>query len=292
MNGGLPAPGWYADPSGMAGLRWWDGYQWTGHVGPPSAAGPRAPALDLAVARLRTEVPARWGWRPVVVPLAVLTALIVIASTVAATLEPSGYAARLVFAVAVNLALDGLLAVAVWRAAGPVAARHGGWAVTFGLYRPRWGDLGYAGVGIAATFALRTAVVGVANSLSHGRAGRQAQNLHLQHVSPAGIVLLVAVVVVWAPIAEELLFRGVLLRAFMRRYPFWPAAALSTTLFAVFHVYEVRTVLGAVTLAASVACLGIVNCYLNRLTDRLVPGMIVHAAFNLLAVTVLIAQAH
>lgn len=285
-----PAPGWYADPAWPAGQRWWDGYQWTGHVQPP--AGPRLPVLDATVARLRREAPARWGRRPVLVPLAVLVALIAVTSTVLPTVEPSEYATRLVFTVAVNVGIDGLLAVAVWRAAGPVAAAHGGWAATFGLYRPRWVDLGYAGVGIAVTFALRIAVIGVADALSSGRAGRQAQNLHLHHLDPAGIILIYAAVVVWAPIAEELLFRGVLLRAFMRRSPFWPAAVLSTAIFAVLHVYEVHTALGAATLAASVACLGLVNCYLNRLTDRLVPGMIVHAAFNLLAVTVLLAQAN
>jgi hypothetical protein len=27
-----PAPGWYQDPSGTAGLRWWDGITWTDHT--------------------------------------------------------------------------------------------------------------------------------------------------------------------------------------------------------------------------------------------------------------------
>jgi hypothetical protein len=25
-------PGWYADPHGLAALRWWDGHGWTDHV--------------------------------------------------------------------------------------------------------------------------------------------------------------------------------------------------------------------------------------------------------------------
>jgi len=32
---GGPAAGWYADPGGSGGLRWWDGSRWTDHVAPP-----------------------------------------------------------------------------------------------------------------------------------------------------------------------------------------------------------------------------------------------------------------
>jgi hypothetical protein len=35
-------PGWYPDPSGYPGSRWWDGSTWTEHVGPP-AGRPRLP---------------------------------------------------------------------------------------------------------------------------------------------------------------------------------------------------------------------------------------------------------
>jgi hypothetical protein len=36
-----PAPaGWYADPSGLPALRWWDGQEWTSHVQPGAPATP------------------------------------------------------------------------------------------------------------------------------------------------------------------------------------------------------------------------------------------------------------
>lgn len=38
-----PAAGWYADPAGSGGLRYWDGTTWTGHVTAPPAAQPVAP---------------------------------------------------------------------------------------------------------------------------------------------------------------------------------------------------------------------------------------------------------
>ena len=33
-----PPPGWYADPGGSSGLRWWDGGTWTQHLASPMPA--------------------------------------------------------------------------------------------------------------------------------------------------------------------------------------------------------------------------------------------------------------
>jgi len=49
MASAPPPPGWYPDPAGGAGARWWDGQGWTDHVQqptPPPAPGPRQPAGD------------------------------------------------------------------------------------------------------------------------------------------------------------------------------------------------------------------------------------------------------
>jgi hypothetical protein len=51
QGSGTPAAGWYADPSGQAGVRWWDGAQWTSYTAPhptggaAAAAAPRRPLL-------------------------------------------------------------------------------------------------------------------------------------------------------------------------------------------------------------------------------------------------------
>ena len=41
-----PAAGWYADPSGTGGMRWWDGTAWTENVTPPTPPAP--PAAPVA----------------------------------------------------------------------------------------------------------------------------------------------------------------------------------------------------------------------------------------------------
>ncbi|MEV6305853.1 DUF2510 domain-containing protein [Actinoplanes sp. NPDC051861] len=49
----IPA-GWYADPSGVRGQRWWDGLRWTGHVQPPP--------FEMSLARPVPAAGSTWGF--------------------------------------------------------------------------------------------------------------------------------------------------------------------------------------------------------------------------------------
>jgi membrane protease YdiL (CAAX protease family) len=188
-----------------------------------------------------------------------------------------------------SIAADLLLLAVVGACARRPAKRGGGWPATFGIAQPRLADLPPSIAGFIVAFVGQLVIGVLANDATGGRATRQAQNLRLHSVHGIGLDLLTLAVVVVAPLVEEFMFRGVLLRTFMRRMTFWPAAVLSTALFAGFHVYEVDTVAGAVTLAAGVAILGLTNCCLVRITGRLTPGMLTHASFNLVAVLILAA---
>lgn len=104
---------------------------------------------------------------------------------------------------------------------------------------------------VAPTHALRGAIVlGVATGLgilvasasiiATGRAIDPVVERRLEEIEDIGtqpwqLVLTITALVVLAPLGEELLFRGLLLRALARRLRFWPAAIVSSVLFTAAH---------------------------------------------------------
>jgi len=106
----------------------------------------------------------------------------------------------------------------------------------------------------------------------------------LHHQSAAALVVVIVAAVLLAPVVEELFFRGVLLRATMRRFAFWPSAVFTSTLFGLAHAPQVDTGSARLVLATSIGVFGVLQCMLVRRTGRLGPAMIVHGTRNALAV--------
>lgn len=90
--------------------------------------------------------------------------------------------------------------------------------------------------------------------------------------SGPGIAVLVLVVCIGAPFAEELFFRGLLLRALEKRWAPGVALVVSTLVFALSHFQGVQ--LPALVLFGAVAG------YLAVRTGRLGPALLCHAGFN------------
>lgn len=255
---------------------------------PPDTRLPLTREMDA----LRERDPRPWGVRPVLVPLVTLVVLVVAGSIVGHLVRPRSFGPQLALAAVLTIGLYGALAWAVKRAGDPIAARYGGWGVTFGLRRPRWIDLAWIAAGLGMVFVSRI-VIGVVAVLAAGKkAVQQSQNLQLDTHRVAVYVLLFVVVVGLAPVVEETVFRGLLLRTFQRRVGFWLGAIASSLIFAGFHLYEVSTLAGAIVLGAVTFALGITNCMLVWWSGRLFAGIVVHMLFNALALIVLIAQNH
>lgn len=94
--------------------------------------------------------------------------------------------------------------------------------------------------------------------------------------SPATVLAGTVDGVVWAPIFEELAFRGLLYPTLRLRLPLWLAALLSAALFGVAHGYGLQG-FAAVTWSGMIWALG------YERSRSLLPGMLAHAASNLMA---------
>lgn len=94
--------------------------------------------------------------------------------------------------------------------------------------------------------------------------------------SPLGVVLLIAIVVIGAPIAEEIFFRGLVLRAFEQRFGTTIAIIASSLIFGATHFQALQ--IPALTVAGAVFALLAVRF------DRLGPAILAHMGFNALTV--------
>lgn len=92
-------------------------------------------------------------------------------------------------------------------------------------------------------------------------------------------VVLVVAVVVGAPLVEELLYRGLVLRGIESRLRGWPAAVLSAAWFAVAHLQPIQFV--------GLFVFGVVLAVCWQRTGRLGMGIVAHAAFNATSVVML-----
>lgn len=241
------------------------------------------PPLDLRVQELREQPGRTWG-----VPDALLALLTVpVALGLLAALLVSGLGLAPVVATSLATAgLAGLAALVGRRAAG----QSGGWTAALGLALPEWGDVGRMLRWTIALVVLQGLLASALQSVPALR-GAVADNSSFLADEPLGTLVAFAVVAVTvAPVVEELLFRGLVLRGLMLRLGFWPAAAVSSLCFGAFHAQGLDA--SSALLCSANALFGFGLCLLARGTGRLGPGIGVHALRNALAVVVVVAANH
>ena len=124
----------------------------------------------------------------------------------------------------------------------------------------------------------------------HGKAETQDVVEQFKQARGPALVLFAVIVVTVAPVAEELLFRGALLRALQRRMtPAW-AVFVSALAFAAVHPLLSPSI-GSVIAIPGLFALGLLSAALAIRTGNLSASILLHAGFNLLtAVSVLVAR--
>ncbi len=230
---------------------------------------------------MATDRPVRWGLGDVGLGLfAVLASYVLIGAPLLAVTgyADTGDAPLWLASVFQMLPWIGFVGVPI------LAARLKGNGVVadFGLAQ-RWTDVpvGLAtGVAtqVVVAFALYWPLEQVFDSLD---ASSEARDV----VDPAeglGVVLLILVVVIGAPIAEELFWRGLAYRAVERKWGVVPAIVGSAVAFAALHLQPIQF--------AGLFVFGLVAAWLVRRTERLGTAIWAHIGFNATTVAVLLTS--
>ncbi len=96
------------------------------------------------------------------------------------------------------------------------------------------------------------------------------------------VIALVLLVGVLAPVVEEVFFRGYAYSVFRTKWGVAAAAAVSSMLFAVVHLYVIHFF--------PIYLLGLVLCYLYERTNSLLPSIVAHSVMNLLVAWLIYTQ--
>lgn len=155
----------------------------------------------------------------------------------------------------------------------------------------RGSDVGYIFIGLLLQVVFATLLIPVSNLLfPDGRPPQEVADAIAGARSPLLQVGLLVAAVVLAPVTEELMFRGVLLRSLEPRGKRL-AMVVSSLVFAAVHAIGLRTTLfweSAAVVLPPIFILGLVLAWLTQRSGRLGPAIFLHSGWNLLAAFVLL----
>jgi membrane protease YdiL (CAAX protease family) len=146
-----------------------------------------------------------------------------------------------------------------------------------GLTRwPSWADIGLAPLGFIVYFIASSLLVFIASSLFSSLDLSQVQDVGFTKLSQSYEYMLAFVtLIVVAPVAEELLFRGFLYGKLKKHMPVWVAILITSALFGFIH--------GQWNVGLDVFALSIVLCSLREVTGNIWSGMLLHMLKNSVA---------
>ena len=143
-----------------------------------------------------------------------------------------------------------------------------------GLQRlPLWVELGAAPVGFVIYFITSAIAMAVVMSLVPGFDADQVQEIGFSNlVHGYEYILAFLTLVIIAPIAEEMIFRGYLYGKLKKRIPWWGAAVITSVLFGLAH--------GQWNVAVDTFVLGMFLSLLREVTGSLWPAIFLHMIKN------------
>ncbi len=248
---------------------------------PPPGSGGSEPPPGAAEQGASRRVPATWGPGRVGVGILVLLVLSVIEVGIVSIFDPG------LDTLGARLAAQALLAATLIGIAFTVSSDHGfpGTSVVprwmLGLrpsLRSRGATFATAGAALLAYFIFAA----VYSSLVHPHQKDITRDLGFGH-GDFGTVMAGLLIIVAAPISEEVFFRGFLFGGFRKRLSFPIAALISGVIFGLFHY----TGASSITVVPQLAFLGFALCCVYEETGSIYPTIALHMLNNALAFIVL-----
>jgi len=263
----LPTPaGWFPDPWNNAAVRFWDGRTWTSHTAWPGPA-PTPPHPHL---------PTRAAWGAVIALLASVIASRYLLEAISVFEWPIAVYVSITAVIGYGPAL-----MWCWYASKEWGTGHFRNDVGLSI---RWADAGFGPLTWIGCVVAEIAVGAVVVALHIPFTSNVKDVSHL-HADRSYVVSLLALAVIAAPIAEEIVFRGVVLRGLLSRHRVPVAVGLQAVLFGMAHFDPVRGMgnIGLIMVLSSVGAVLGAAAYLVR---RLAPTMIAHAILNGVAMAI------
>jgi uncharacterized protein len=139
---------------------------------------------------------------------------------------------------------------------------------------------------LAAGVLVQVVSIGIVQLLDHVGGGIEDQQAAdtVKHAHGPELALVFLGVALFAPLIEELLFRGLLLRSLLRKTtPVW-AVTISSVAFAGVHLLDPNTI----TLMTPLLALGMISAVRAVRSGELSQSILLHAGFNLLSAILLV----
>lgn len=161
---------------------------------------------------------------------------------------------------------------------------------SIGLRKPNGMDPVYGLIGLPAYFVIYFLLLDVVVYLVPGLNTNQKQQIGFNNAhGPWELVMTFISLVVLPPIAEELIFRGLIYSSLKRAMPLWPAVIVTSLLFAAGHLTEGGSSGLLYIGAIDTFSLSLVLIYLREKTGGLWASMTLHALKNAIAFIALFA---
>lgn len=150
------------------------------------------------------------------------------------------------------------------------------------------GDVLYIGLGVGLQIAIALLFIPLQEVLvPEGEPSQDLIQMFSQLDSGAARIAMTAIAVFLAPLTEELMFRGVLLKSLVHRSRTF-VLVVTSLVFALFHLAGTSSMGAGILVFIQIFLVGLVLAHLTLRHGRLGPAIFVHSGFNLLAALLLL----